>query len=196
MSKKVLILVVGVLILPLLLAGCGKKNQESNLGALDTAKAVQGMGEVSKDFEKAQQSGNPEDMAKAMQNYSEVVANLELAEFDKAEAVEPPTNFPKELIYKDGKVMESEDNSSEGYIDLSVTIKTKDDSKKVKDYYKDLFSGSGWKITSQSSGSDSANFVAKNSNGLAASVDLSFYQMGSKLVVINVYYRGDTSLAE
>ncbi|MFA5076594.1 MAG: hypothetical protein WC480_04220 [Patescibacteria group bacterium] len=178
--------------LALVLVGCGKQQtQEAKI--LDTAQNIQDLAKVADQAQKAGETGSPEDLAKMIQNYAEVAANMELQEFERTEAVDAPSSFPKELIYSNGKIVAASDNSDESYIDQDITLKTTDDAQKVKTYYKDLFSQPSWKITSQSTEGDSANFKAqKVGTNLTADVDISFNQVGSKLVEVVVYYSGDT----
>jgi len=192
MKTKSLVSFLFVALAAVVLTGCGKKAADNGLGILDTAKGVGQLADVGKDFEKAQATGNPEDLAKAMQNYGEVAATFEEKEFDKAEAVDAPAGFPKELIYSAGKILEAEDSSDDNYVDWHIKIKAKEDGKATRDYYKNLFSASAWKITNQSAESTSASFTAKNGDsGYTAEVEVNFPQYGSKLTEIQVYYRGD-----
>jgi len=189
--KKLFILCL-IIALPLLIGGCGKKSEVGLGGAVDTAKNIQKMNEIGSAAQKAQESGNPEDMAKAVEKYGELAAQLELSQFDKSEAVDAPAGFPKELIYQSGKLLESSDSSDDTYIDEDITIKSTDEPAKIKEYYKNLLSSGDWKLTDQSSASDSADYTAKNSaTGLQAQVNISYNQLSSKLVEIKIYYSGD-----
>ncbi|MFA5792282.1 MAG: hypothetical protein WC897_00230 [Candidatus Gracilibacteria bacterium] len=132
---------------------------------------------------------DPEAVAKMMEAYAEYGAQVELDEFKNTEAVDAPIGFPPSLIYDNGKVTSASDSTEENYIYESITIETTDDLKTVKAFYKNLFSESYWRLTSQSSESDSASYDATDS----ANIDTYVYIYAdpySKLVSIDITYSG------
>jgi len=191
MNKKILGAGLLALALAFVLTGCGKKDETKGPGLLQTAKTVQDMQKVGQDYDKAQKSGNPEDMAKALQNYGDVVANLEIDNFEKTAAVAAPSGFPSDLIYSSGKIVGAEDSSDENYVDQNIELKTKDSAEAVKEFYTKALAANSWKISSQKSESNNTYFTAKNLAGLTTEVDISFDLSYSKLVNVKVYYRGD-----
>ena len=189
MTKKVLLLSL-VLILTLVLSACGKKTQDNELGVLDIAKNVNDYAKLGHDLQKAQESG---DISGAMEKVAKFQADFAKQEYEKAQAIDAPAGFPKDLIYNEGKILEVEDSSDETYIDQSVSIKSQAEGLVVKDFYKNLLSSGTWKITSQSAASDSASFSAKDSNsGLSVSVDIYFGNtMNYPLTEISIDYSGE-----
>ncbi|MFA6521325.1 MAG: hypothetical protein WCT53_03000 [Candidatus Gracilibacteria bacterium] len=187
MKKKFAALMV-VALAATLFAGCGKETP-AETASKDAVKALT-------DLTVAQQKlGNldpndPASAAKVMETYANLGAQMELQEFEKAEAVDPPSNFPSALIYSKGKITESSDDGDESYINKEITIKTTEDIKTVKEFYKTLFAQPTWKLTSQSSESGGASYKAKDSANIEASVDISV-DAYSKLVNVRIWYNGD-----
>lgn len=181
MKKKFAIL-TAVLIVAALLAGCGKTTSPSDTASREAMKNLTDLA--------ANNPNDPATAAKVMENYAQFGAQMELQEYEKAEAVDAPSGFPSSLIYGRGKVTESSDDSSDSYLNKSITIKTTEDIKTVKDFYKNLFSQTPWRITSQSSASDGASYDAKDAANIEASVDISSNPY-SKILNIYVSYSGD-----
>lgn len=159
----------------------------------DTVQTAQNVADLAKIGEKASEAANtnsPEAMAEAIGQYADFASKIELQQFEKIQSVDAPEGFPKDLIYASGKIVESSDDSSESYLDKSLTVKTTEDLAKVRDAYKALLSKDPWKITSQSNDADSSSFYAKNSDGTTVSVRVSGSQY-SKLVEVSVDYTGE-----
>lgn len=195
--KKNLVILMTVMIGAMLFAGCGEAASPSDTATSPSDTVGVGAVEGLSGFVAAQQKiaatydpNDPAAAAKMMESYAEYGAQLELQEFEKAEAVDAPIGFPESLIYNGGKITESSDDGDETYINKSITIKTTEDVKTVREFYKNLFSQAPWKITSQSSESGGASYGAKDAANLEASVDISS-DTYSKLVNIYVWYSGD-----
>lgn len=196
--KKTLAVLTVVMISAMLFAGCGKTESPlgtaSPLGATSKEEA-QALGDFVAAQQKLAETYDPNDPAaavKMMETYAEFGAQMELQEFEKSESVDAPSGFPSSLIYGKGKITESSDDGDESYINKSITIKTTEDLKTVKEFYKNLFSQASWKITSQSSESSGASFTAKDAANLEASVDISA-DTYSKLVNVYIWYSGDVT---
>jgi hypothetical protein len=176
--KKTLTLAIIALTAVVALSGCGKKTEPT---PADAVKNLQ-------DLSNALQSGDAGDQQKALDSLAEIGANYELTEFEKAKAVEAPADFPKNLIYSNGKVTDSSENSYNADYNFNLTIKTTDAADKVKDFYKAALADDGWKITSQSNRTDGSDYEAeKNEGNQTASVSINNYDY-SKLIEINVYF--------
>lgn len=177
-----------VTIIAVLFVGCGKTESQK-----DTSKQeIKNLSDLAVAQQKIVENYNPNDpaaAAKVMENYAKFGAQVDLQEFEKAESVDVPSNFPASLIYGKGKVAESSDSGDESYVNKSITIKTTEDVKTVKEFYKNLFSQTPWKITSQSSQTDGASYNARDAANLEASVDISSSPY-SKVVSISVTYSG------
>ncbi|MFH1284518.1 MAG: hypothetical protein ABIH78_02930 [Candidatus Peregrinibacteria bacterium] len=183
--KRNLVVLTMVIAVVALFSGCGKTvtpQEAISQQASDLATAQQKIAET-------YDPNDPESTAEIMQSYAELGAQMELQDFENAEAVDPPSDFPSNLIYDKGKITSSSDNGDETYVNKSVTIQTTEDFKTVKDFYKNLFSQASWKITSQSSESGGASYGVTDSSGFEASVDISSDPY-SKLVTIYVWYSG------
>ncbi|MFA5843167.1 MAG: hypothetical protein WC882_05900 [Candidatus Gracilibacteria bacterium] len=126
--------------------------------------------------------GFPQEMIDAEMQY-------ELDEFEQTDAIDPPAGFPLGFLYANGKVVGMSNDGDEYYINKSVTIKTTDDSKTVKAFYKNILVAP-WEITSQSSdGSNTYYYATHSETGME--IDVSIYADSySKLVEIDVYYSG------
>ena len=179
--KKSLAILIVILISAVLFAGCGTASP-AETASKEAAKNLTDLVAID--------PNDPAAAAKMMETYAKFGAQMELQEFEKAESVDAPSNFPSSLIYGKGKITESSDDGDESYINKSVTIKTTEDVKTVKDFYKNLFSQTPWKITSQSSESGGASYKAKDSANLEASVDISSDPY-SKIVNVRIWYSGD-----
>lgn len=166
------------------LGGCFAKEGPAATSPLDT---VKGMKEAA-DLGKAIQEGNEKDTQKALENLAQVGANMEVAEFEKTQAVDRPEKFPAELIYTSGKITSAGDNSSDDQnLSLDMEIKTLDELQKVKDFYKNALTGN-WKISSQKNQSESASLEARNEDGHAtANIEMERSQY-SKITRININY--------
>jgi hypothetical protein len=191
MKKKFALLAVGLMVTALFV-GCGKKQSSEEVAKKEAVKALT-------DFATAQQKigqnidpNDPAAVAKTMENYAEFGAKLELQDFEKSEAVDAPSDFPSSLVYGKGKITSSSDSSNESYINKSITIKTTDDLKAAKDFYKNLFSKTPWKIASQSSEADGASYTANDSNNFEASVYISSNTY-SKIVEVQITYSGSVA---
>ena len=172
-----------------LFAGCGTENPAETA----SKEAVKNLTDLVATQQKLGETYDPNDpaaAAKVMETYAKFGAQMELQEFEKAEAVDAPSDFPSSLIYGKGKITESSDDGDESYINKSVTIKTTEDVKTVKEFYKNLFSQIPWKITSQSSESGGASYKAKDAANLEASVDISSDPY-SKIINVRIWYSGD-----
>lgn len=178
------LLLISVLALAFVLAGCGaKKETSTGPGVLDSMKGLK----EATDLGKAMEKGSEQDATKALENLANLSADMEKKEFDKTEAVDAPSGFPSEFIYSSGKIVESNDDSSDGTKNLKIKIRTTDELAKVKDFYKKILAENGWKLTSQSNTSDGASLEAKKDDNTTVSADISTSQY-SKLVDINVDY--------
>lgn len=187
--KKYLAILTVVLISAAFFAGCGKEspaetaNKEAVKNLTDLVETQQQLGE---DYN----PNDPAALAKMMEGYAKLGAQVEVQEFEKAESVDAPSDFPSSLIYGKGKITNSSDDGNESYINKSITIKTTEDIKTVKEFYKNLFSQTPWKITSQSSQSDGASYKARDAADIEASVDISADPY-SKIVNVSIWYSGD-----
>jgi hypothetical protein len=188
MKRNLTILMV-VLASAALFAGCGKESPAETANK----EAVKNLADLVETQQQLGENYNPNDpaaVAKMMEGYAKLGAQVEVQEFEKAEAVDAPSDFPSSLIYGKGKITSSSDDGYESYINKSVTIKTTEDIKAVKEFYKNLFSQTPWKITSQSSQSDGASYKAKDSADIEASVTISVNPY-SNIVEVSIWYAGD-----
>jgi len=209
--KKNLAILMMVLSIMAVITGCGKAVNPLEAAMKEAEK--ESMKEVTKDYDgittpgsgnmesysdllEAQQKvqeaydeNAPEAGVKMLEIYAELGAKEELREFENAEAIDAPSNFPSELIYKKGKITSASESGDETYINKDITIQTTEDFKTVKDFYKNLFSQAGWKITSQSSSGSSAYYETTDPSGMTATVDISIYDY-SKITTITIYYSG------
>ncbi|MEK7172315.1 MAG: hypothetical protein AAB739_05415 [Patescibacteria group bacterium] len=187
--KKILAILTIMIVAVTLFAGCGTENPAETA----SKEAVKNLTDLVATQQKLGETYDPNDpaaAAKVMETYAKFGAQMELQEFEKAEAVDAPSDFPSSLIYGKGKITESSDDGDESYINKSVTIKTTEDVKTVKEFYKNLFSQIPWKITSQSSESGGASYKAKDAANLEASVDISSDPY-SKIINVRIWYSGD-----
>lgn len=191
MKKRFAVFAV-VLVVAALFVGCGKKESPAEIANKEAVKTLT-------DFAVAQQKigqdidpNDPAAIAKVMENYAELGAKMELQDLEKSEAVDAPSDFPSSLVYGKGKVTSSSDSSNESYLNKSITIKTTDDLKTVKDFYKNLFSKAPWKIVSQSSEADGASYTANDSANFEASIYISSNAY-SKIVEVQVTYSGSVA---
>lgn len=189
MKKKFAIIMVAT-VTTTLLAGCGNKENAAEIASKEAVKNLADLAAVQQKLGETYNPNDPAAVAKMMETYGKFGATLELQEFEKAEAVDAPSDFPSSLIYGKGKITSSSDEGSTEYINKSITIKTTDDIKIVKEFYKNLFSKTPWKITSQSSQSDGASYNAKDAAELEASVDISSDSY-SKIVSTRIQYSGN-----
>jgi len=197
-----------VMAIVVLFVGCGKAESPLEAASKEAAKdlaatqpdisSTGSTGEIKdlSDYMAAQQKigeaydeNDPEAVAKMMEAYAELGAEMELREFEEVEAVDAPSDFPPSLIYGKGKITSSSDSGDESYINKSITIETTESLKTVKDFYKNLFSQPTWDLTSQSSESDGASYDATDSAGIEASVYI-YADTYSKLVSIDISYSG------
>lgn len=185
--KKSLSVLIVFLILGTLFAGCGKSPEE--VATEQAMKTFADLAETQQEIAEDYDPNDPEAAEKMMESYAELGAQLELDEFENAEAVDLPSGFPSSLVYGEGKVTEASDSGDESYINQSITIQTTDEVKVIKDFYKNLFANSEWKITSQSSSSDGASYSVTDSAGLEAGVDI-VANSYSKIVNIYIWYSG------
>lgn len=189
--KKNLAFLMVIAVIAALFAGCGAQSPAETA----SKEAVKNLSDLVATQQKLAENADPNDpaaVAKVMEGYAKFGAQMELQEFEKAEAVDAPSNFPASLIYSKGKLTESSDDGDESYINKSITIRTTEDMKTVKEFYKNLFSQAPWKITSQSSESGGASYKAKNSADIEASVDISVDEY-SKIVDVRIWYSGDVA---
>ena len=190
--KKILAILTIMIVAVTLFAGCGTENPAETA----SKEAVKNLTDLVATQQKLGETYDPNDpaaAAKVMETYAKFGAQMELQEFEKAEAVDAPSDFPSSLIYGKGKITESSDDGDESYINKSVTIKTTEDVKTVKEFYKNLFSQIPWKITSQSSESGGASYKAKDAANLEASVDISSDPY-SKIINVRIWYSGDIKI--
>lgn len=200
--KKSFILLTMVIAIVAFFGGCGKADKPSeNSSEKLSEKSSYTIVQQETDLIAAQQQiaetydpNDPEAVAKMMESYAELGAQVELQDFEKAEAVDAPSGFPSSLIYDKGKITSSSDNGDETYVNQDITIQTTEDFKTVKEFYKNLFSQASWKITSQSSEGGGASYgvTDTDSNGFEASVDISSDPY-SKLINIYVWYSGSVT---
>lgn len=150
---------------------------------------LQEFAKLGEQADQAKQSGASDEEvgAQMLEGIMQYGAKMEVQEFEKMEAVDPPEGFPAELVYSDGKVIESSDNSSDGYISLHITIKTASNSKDVREFYKNYLGESPWKITSQSAESYGGSFSAEHTEGASVDVGIDGDQY-SALTTIEVDY--------
>lgn len=187
--KKNLAFLIVVAVVVALFAGCGTENPAETANK----EAVKNLTDLVATQQKLGETYDPNDpaaAAKVMETYAKFGAQMELQEFEKVEAVDAPSDFPSSLIYGKGKIIESSDDGDASYINKSITIKTTEEMKTVKEFYKNLFSQFPWKITSQSSESGGASYKAKDSADIEASVDISVDPY-SKIVNVRIWYSGD-----
>ncbi len=209
--KKNLAILMMVLSIMAVITGCGKAVNPLEAAMKEAEK--ESMKEVTKDYDgittpgsgnmesysdllEAQQKvqeaydeNAPEAGVKMLEIYAELGAKEELREFENAEAMDAPSGFPSELIYEKGKITSASESGDETYINKDITIQTTEDFKTVKDFYKNLFSQAGWKITAQSSSGSSASYEATDPSGMTATVDISVYDY-SKITTVTIYYSG------
>ncbi len=193
--KKNLAVLMMVVSIVAVITGCGKavnpleaamKEADSGAGDMESyADIVEAQQKVQEIYDE----NDPEAGVKMLEIYAELGAKEELREFENAEAIDAPSNFPSELIYKKGKITSASESGDETYINKDITIQTTEDFKTVKDFYKNLFSQAGWKITSQSSSGSSAYYETTDPSGMTATVDISIYDY-SKITTITIYYSG------
>jgi hypothetical protein len=199
MKKNLFVLTVMMAVIALS-SGCGKTENSSDTDQSSTTQSNTTSTEVAdeslKDLMAAQEEisknydeNDPEAATKMMEAYAEYGAQVELDEFEKTEAIDAPSYFPTALIYSKGKITESSDSGDESYINKSITIETTENLKTVKEFYKNLFSQLTWKLTSQSSESDSASFDATDSAAIDANVYI-YASPYSKIVSISITYSG------
>lgn len=191
MKKKFAILMV-VMVATTLFAGCGKTESPEETASKEAVKNLTDLAVAQQKLGETYDPNDPAAAMKMMETYAEFGAQMELQEFEKAESVDAPSDFPSSLIYGNGKVTEASDSGNESYINKSIVIQTTEDVKTVKEFYKNLFSQTPWKITSQSSQTDGASYYATDAANLEASVDISSDPY-SKIVTIYVSYSGDVA---
>lgn len=161
----------------------------------DTVQTAQNVADLARIGEKASEAANtnsPEAIAEAIGQYADFASKIELQQFEKVQPVDAPEGFPKDLIYANGKLTESSDDSSESYLNKDISIKTTESLTTVRDFYKNLLGKDPWKITSQSNDADSSSIYAKNKDGMEVSVRVSGSQY-SKLVEVSIDYSGDVA---
>ncbi|MBU1992634.1 MAG: hypothetical protein ABH856_01545 [Patescibacteria group bacterium] len=193
--KKTIAICAVVLVFSLIFAGCCQRQKDMQ--------ALEELAQTGEKLQEVYETGSQEEIAKAeaeaagdymdvyMEGLMEKGAQYELKEYEQTEGIDAPEGFPGELIYKNGKITEASDSSDAYYINKSITIKTTDELKTVKDHYKNLLSGSLWTIDSQSTEAYGASYSAVNQNtGLEVDVDI-YSDMYSKLVSVSVYCMGD-----
>jgi outer membrane murein-binding lipoprotein Lpp len=189
-TLKICVLLLGII----LISGCGKteqKNEEANMSVKDLINNVDQFKEIGEQMKKVKESGNPEDMATAMDQIMQMGAEMETRQFEKMESVDLPANFPKELVYNSGKIIEASDSSDETFIDYEIKIKTIDGAKDVVNLYKDLLSKAPWKITQQTAQSAGGSFTAKNTDSnMSTNIDIETPPY-SKITEISVRYSGN-----
>lgn len=186
--KKTVLLLILVLLVTLTLGGCGKKTNEPTV--LETAKDYKQAMDVGQQLQQAQESGDQDDMAEAMQGLMDFGSDIEIREFEKIDSLGLPQGFPANLNYSNGKVVGATNNSDETYIDQSIEIKTTDEFKNVKDHYRDVLSKEPWQIKSESVQSNSASYSAnQGSDDFEVEVYIQDNQY-SKIVEIDVDYFG------
>lgn len=188
--KKNLAVIAAVIVMATFLVGCGKKESPTETEKKEAIKSLSDFAETQQKLGEAYDKGDPAAAAKMMDSYAQFGAQLEAQEFEKSEAVDAPSDFPSSLIYGKGKITQSSDNSDADYINKSITIKTTEDVKAVKEFYKTLLSQAPWKITSQSSETDGASYDAKDASDREANVDISANTY-SKIVEIQISYSGN-----
>lgn len=181
-----------VLVVAALFVGCGKKESPAEVA---NKEEIKNLADFTAAQQKIGQNFNPNDPAavtKAMENYAEFGAKLELQDFEKTETVDAPAGFPSSLLYSKGKITSASDSSDESYLNKSITIKTTDDLKTVKDFYKNLFSKAPWKISSQSTDSNGASYTVKDASGFETSLYISSNTY-SKILEIQITYSGSVA---
>lgn len=188
MKKKFAILMV-VMVATTLFAGCGKTESPEETASKEAVKNLTDLAVAQQKLGETYDPNDPAAAMKMMETYAEFGAQMELQELEKAEAVDAPSDFPSSLIYGEGKITYSSDDGDAEYINKGITIKTTEDIKTVKEFYKNLFSQTPWKIISQSSESDGASYKAKDAANLEASVDISSDPY-SKIVDVDIWYSG------
>lgn len=188
MKKKLAILMVAMIAVTFL-AGCSKAESPAETASKEAVKNLTDLAAVQQKLGENYNPNDPADVAKATEAYGKFGAQMELQEFEKAEAVDAPSGFPPSLIFGKGKITQSSDSSDEGYINKDITIKTTEDMKTVKEFYKNLFSQTPWKITSQSSEGGGFSYKVKDAANIEASVNMSSDPY-SKIVSITIWYSG------
>lgn len=189
--KKKFAAVAMIITFAILVSGCAKETPAETAGK-EVAKSLSDMAAVQQKLGESYNPNDPAAIAKVMDTYGKYGAQVELQELEKAEAVDAPVGFPTSLVYSKGKMTESSDEGDEGYVNKSITIKTTEDMKIVKEFYKNLLSQAPWKITSQSSESTSAAYKAKNNAGYEVNVDMSSDPY-SKIINIRIWYTGNVT---
>ena len=183
-----------------LLSGCGKAvnplesamkdaDNSSDIPAIGPMKDYAELAATQEKIQKSYDANDPEAAAKMMDAYAQFGAKMELQEFEKAEALDAPSDFPAGLIFEKGKITSASENGDESYINKSIVIETTESLKTVKDFYKNLFSQLTWKLTSQSSDGSGASYEATDSAGIGASVSINSPEY-SKIVSISISYSG------
>jgi hypothetical protein len=165
--------------------GSSNTNTPSQIAAQDLMDLAEAQQKIATTYDE----NDPAAVAKVMETYAEYGAKSDLRDFESAESFDAPSGFPSGLIYGKGKITQSSDDGDESYINKSITIKTTEDVKVVRDFYKNLLSQAPWKITSQSSESGGASYEAVDSANIQATVDIAVDQY-SKIVSVNIYYSG------
>lgn len=188
--KKPLAFLIVVAVVAALFAGCGATESPAETASKEAVKNLSDLVAAQQKLGENYDPNDPAAVAKVMEGYAKFGAQMELQELDKAESVDAPSDFPSSLIYSKGKITESSDDGDASYINKSITIKTTEDLKTVKEFYKNLFSQAPWKITSQSSESGGASYKAKDALNREASVDISSDPY-SKIINVRVWYSGD-----
>lgn len=189
--KKKFAAVAMIITFAILVSGCAKETPAETAGK-EVVKSLSDMAAVQQKLGESYNPNDPAAIAKVMDTYGKYGAQVELQELEKAEAVDAPVGFPTSLVYSKGKMTESSDEGDEGYVNKSITIKTTEDMKIVKEFYKNLLSQAPWKITSQSSESTSAAYKAKNNAGYEVNVDMSSDPY-SKIINIRIWYTGNVT---
>lgn len=188
--SEAFLLIVVVITIAALFIGCGKTETPADTASKEAVGNLTDLVAAQQKLAENYDPNDPASTAKMMETYAKFGAQMEVQEFEKAESVDAPSDFPASLIYGKGKITESSDEGDASYINKSITIKTTEDLKTVKEFYKNLLSQTPWRITSQSSQSDGASYKAKDAADIEASVDISVDPY-SKIVNVNIWYSGD-----
>ena len=180
------LLVSALLISAFIITGCGK-TPEVVQKASDISDAMKAGNELA-NLGKSLDANNPEDQAKAIEKIAQVGADFEVKELERTEAIDLPAPISKDLVYSGGKVTSGSDNTQDTSISANATVKTLDEAKKVKEFYKKLLSENGWKITSQSNDANNSRFDANKDGGKETlNVSISNNQY-SKITEISLNY--------
>jgi len=167
-----------------------EKDTDIASGNLGAYKDLAEYAEAQQKIQEAYNENDPEAAAKMMEAYAELGSKMELREFEAAESLDPPSDFPKDLIFDKGKITSASDDGDESYLNKSITIETTESLKTVRDFYKNLFSQPTWDLSSQSSDGSSSSFEATDSANISASVSISS-DMYSKIISVSIYYSGE-----